>query len=111
MTMSVQITFRDIDHSDAVDDRIREHAERLGKKFGERATSLHVTLSAPHHSANKGRLYQFTLEFVVPKGEIVVRQGDGHGADHSHEDVYIALRDAFKSLERRTRDHFDKLST
>ena len=45
MTMSVQITFRDIDHSDAVDDRIREHAERLGKKFGERATSLHVTLS------------------------------------------------------------------
>ncbi|MGY9004639.1 MAG: hypothetical protein ACKVJQ_00845 [Alphaproteobacteria bacterium] len=47
----------------------------------------------------------------MPKGEIVVRQGDGHGADHSHEDVYIALRDAFKSLERRTRDHFDKLST
>lgn len=106
MAIPLQITFRDVDQSDAVEERIRERVERLEKRFGDRATSLHVTLSAPHHSKHKGRLYQFTLELVVPKGDVVINQGDG---DHAHEDVYVALRDAFNSLERRTEHHFEKM--
>ncbi len=110
MAIPVQITFRDIPQSDAVEARIRERAERLAK-FAERATSLHVIVSAPHARSqgpsHKGQLYQFTLELMMPKGEVVVHQGDK--GDHAHEDVYVAMRDAFEALERRAHEHLSKL--
>jgi ribosomal subunit interface protein len=105
MTIPTQITFRDIDPSEAIEARINERVARL-EKFAKRATGIHVTVAAPHQSGHKGKLYQFTLELLMPKGDIVVKQGDT--ADHAHEDVYVAMRDAFQALERRVHDHVDK---
>lgn len=36
---------------------------------------------------------------TVPEGEIVV--GRHNGRDNAHEDVYVALRDAFEALGRK----------
>jgi ribosomal subunit interface protein len=110
MGIPVQITFRDIPSSNAIEARIQKYAEKLDR-FTDRATSLHVIVAAPHARSqgpqHKGQLYQFTLELTLPKGDIVVRQGDT--GNHAHEDVYVAMRDAFKALERRTHEHFEKL--
>ena len=105
MAISVQITFRDIDPSDAIEARINDRVRRL-QRFAKRATGLHVTVAAPHHSGQKGKLYQFTLELLMPGRDIVVKQGDT--PNHAHEDVYVAMRDAFAALERRVHDHMDK---
>jgi ribosomal subunit interface protein len=105
MVIPVQITFRDIDPSEAVERRIHERVKRL-EKHASRATGLHVTLAAPHQSGHKGKIYQFTLELLLPKGDIVVRQGDT--PNHAHEDVYVAMRDAFQALERRVQNHVEK---
>ena len=105
MPIPVQITFRDIDPSDAIEARIQERVDRL-EKFAQRATGLNVTISAPHHHGHKGQLYQFTLELFMPAGDFVVRQGDT--PDHSHEDVYVAMRDAFQALERRVHETIEK---
>ena len=105
MAIPVQITFRDIDPSDAIEARIFERVKRL-EKFAARATGLHVTVAAPHQSGHKGQIYQFTLELLMPKGDIVVKQGDTQ--NHAHEDVYVAMRDAFSALERRVHDHIEK---
>lgn len=110
MAIPLQITFRDIDPSAAIEARIRERAKRLDK-FADRATGLHVIVAAPHArpqgSAHKDRAFQFTLELTLPKGEVVIRQGDKHV--HEHEDVYVAMRDAFDALERRTHQRLEKL--
>ncbi len=103
--LPVKITFHGVDHSEAVETRIRERAARLAK-FAPRATGLDVTVSAPHHHSRKGKLFQFTLDLHVPKGDIVVRQADT--TNHAHEDVYVALRDAFEALERQAREHNEK---
>lgn len=105
MAIPVNITFRDIDPSRAIEARINERARRL-EKFAQRATSLQVTVAAPHQSGHKGKLYQFTLELRMPKKDIVVRQGDT--SNHAHEDVYVAMRDAFSALERRVHEHVEK---
>lgn len=105
MALPVNITFRDIDPSPAVEARIHDRAKRL-EKFARRATSLQVTVAAPHQSGHKGTLYQFTLELRMPKKDIVVKQGDS--PNHAHEDVYVAMRDAFAALERQVRGHLEK---
>ncbi len=110
MALPVHITFRDIPQSDAIEAKIRKRAERL-ERFADRATSLHVIVSAPHARPqgvhHKGQLYHFTLELVMPKGDVVVRQGDT--GNHAHEDVYVAMRDAFAALERRANEHLERL--
>lgn len=105
MAIPVNITFRDIEPSPAVAARINHRVRRL-EKFAKRATSLQVTVAAPHQSGHKGKLYQFTLELRMPRKEIVVKQGDT--ANHAHEDVYVAMRDAFAALERRVHEHIAK---
>jgi hypothetical protein len=40
---------------------------------------------------------------VVPGGEIVVNRD--HDLDHAHEDVFVAMRDAFAAAARRLEDH------
>ncbi len=110
MAIPVRITFRDIPSSEAVEAKIHERAAKL-EKFAERATGLNVIVAAPHGRSQgptrKGQLYHFTLELLLPKGEVVVHKGDT--GDHSHEDIYVAMRDAFKALERRAQEHFAKL--
>jgi ribosomal subunit interface protein len=105
MAIPLQITFRDIEPSDAVEARINERVKRL-EKFASRATSLHVTVAAPHQSGHKGQMYQFTLELCLPGGDVVVRQGDS--PNRAHEDIYVAMRDAFLALERQVHDQSAK---
>lgn len=110
MAFPVQITFRDIPPSEAVEAKINKRVERL-QRFADRATSLHVIVAAPHARpqgvSHKGQIYQFTLELHMPKGDIVVHQDDN--PNHAHEDVYVAMRDAFAALERRVHEHLEKL--
>ena len=102
MQIPLQITFRDIDQSDAVEARIRERAAQL-EKFYDRITSCRVMVEAPHNSRNKGRLYHIRVDITVPGGEIVVRREPK--AHHAHEDVYVAIRDAFKAAQRQLQDY------
>jgi ribosomal subunit interface protein len=79
-------------HSDALDARIRDEAARL-EKFFPRLTSCRIVVAAPHHHQHRGELFAVHLDIGYPGGEAVV----GH---HQHEDVYVALRDAFLAARR-----------
>jgi ribosomal subunit interface protein len=98
----VQITFRGMDTSPAVEARIREKVKKL-ETFHERITSCRVVVEAPHRRHQKGRLYLVSVDVTVPGGELVVNTGKRF--NHSHEDVYVALRDAFNAMRRQLEDH------
>ncbi len=88
--------------SPAVDARIRERAARL-ERFHDRIGGCHVTVQAPHQHHHKGQLYEVRLRVHVAGAEIVIdREGS---QDHAHEDVYVAVRDAFDAAERKLEDH------
>ncbi len=98
MEIPVQVTFRGMDPSPAVEARAREMAERL-KRHRDRITSCRVVIEAPHRHHHKGKLYTVAIDVTYPGGEVVANRGKRF--DHSHEDVYVAIRDAFKAMRRR----------
>lgn len=103
MQLPLQITFRDMEHSDAVEAAIREKAAKL-EQFYDQIMSCRVVVEAPHAHQHKGRLFQIRIDLTVPEGELLVNH-EHHHQDHSHEDVYVALRDAFNAMQRQLQDH------
>jgi len=98
----VQITFRGMDTSPAVEARILEKAAKLDT-FYDRIMSCRVVVEAPHKRHHKGRLFLVTIDVTVPGSELVVNTGKRF--NHSHEDVYVAVRDAFNAMRRQLETH------
>jgi ribosomal subunit interface protein len=105
MDVPLQISFRGVDHSDAVEQNIRERAQKF-ERFYDHIVACHVVVEAPHQHHHKGGLFRVKLDITVPDGELIVsRNPDQH---HAHEDVYVALRDAFKAARRQLEDYARK---
>ena len=51
----------------------------------------------------KGKLYAVHIDLTVPDRKIAVTRSGPK--DHAHEDVYVALRDAFNAATRMLEDH------
>lgn len=107
MTFPVQITFRDIETSDAVAARIEERAKRL-ERINKRIVGCHVVVAAPHRHAHKGTLYSIQIDLTLPGGELVVNRE--HHDKHAHEDAYVAIRDAFNAMEKQLKGRTESLS-
>lgn len=106
MQMPLRITFREMPVSPAVEARVRERAAAL-ERFHARITSCHVVIEAHHRHQQQGRLFHVTVHVVVPEGEVVITRDPA--AHHAHEDVYVAVRDAFDAAERRLQDRVRRL--
>lgn len=102
MDQQVQITFRDVPPSAAVEARIREEADAL-RHYDDRIVRCRVVVELPHRHHHQGRLYGIRIDLTIPGREIVT--GTGADADHAHEDVYVAIRDAFEAARRQLQDH------
>jgi cold shock CspA family protein/ribosome-associated translation inhibitor RaiA len=105
MQIPVEITFRDIEKSDAVEARIRDWVDKLERVY-DRITRCEVVIGQPHHRHRKGNPFSITIRLTVPGGEVV--SSHDPGPDGAHEDVYVALRDAFTACRRQLEDHVRK---
>ncbi len=106
MQQPIQITFRSIDHSDAIESAIRSKAEKLEALFDD-IISCQAVIEAPHKHHHKGRHYQVKLSIAVPGKELIVKRApDKHDA---HEDPYVAIRDAFEAARRQLKEYVDKI--
>ena len=102
MQFPLQITFRHMDSSEAVAARIRERAGEL-ERFFDRIMSCRVVVECRHPRRQQGNLFRVRVDLKVPGREIVV--GRDPAAHHAHEDVYVAIRDAFDAARRLLEDH------
>lgn len=102
MQIPLQISFRNMTSSEAVAARIRERAEEI-ERFCDRITSCRVVVEAPHRHQHQGRIYHVRVDITVPGEEVVVKRDPS--AHHAHEDVYVAIRDAFDAARRQLEDH------
>ena len=101
MQIPLQITFRDMEQSDAIEKAVRDKAKKL-EQFTD-IMSCQVAVEMINKHQNKGTLYHVSINLTVPSGEIVVSRD--HGIDHSHEDIYVAIRDSFDAARRQLQDH------
>ena len=105
MISDTQVVFRGIDHSEAVEEAVQRRAEKLAR-YTDQIQSLRVTLESPHNNHHKGKVYHVGVEAFIPNHDIVVNH-DQHDK-HSHEDIYIAIRDTFDAVERRIKEIAEK---
>ena len=102
MMIPVEVTFRNIGHSDAIAAAVRERAEKLDK-FHPRITSCRVMVETLHRRPRTaGTVYRVRVDVRVPGGEVVAH--DEPPPQRFHEDVYIAIRDAFDRVRRELED-------
>ncbi len=98
----LQITFRHMEHSDAVESKIREQAKKLETLY-DHILSCHVVVEAPSKHHHKGQNYSIHLDITVPDKELVVDRNPSSRTNHA--DIYIAIRDAFDAARRRLEDY------
>ena len=101
MQVPLQITLRDIKHSDALEAHIREKVDNL-EEFFDRIVACRVVVELPHKHHHQGKQFNVRIDIGVPGSEIVVNR------DHA-EDVYVALRDAFDAAKRQLEDYARKI--
>lgn len=105
MQLPLQVTFRHMETSEALLADIEEKAAKLDR-FSDHIMACRVVVEAPHQHHHKGNLYRIAIDLTVPGGEIVAsRSADEH---HAHEDVYVAVRDAFNAVQRQLEDFVTK---
>ncbi|MDJ0957951.1 MAG: HPF/RaiA family ribosome-associated protein [Arenicellales bacterium] len=102
MQIPLQITYRNMQQSDAIDAKVKDKAKKL-ERFAEHITSCRVTIEAPHKHQRKGKTYAVKVDITLPGDEIVAtRHPDQHKA---HQDIYVAVRDAFDASRRQLEDY------
>jgi ribosomal subunit interface protein len=105
MQVPVQVTFRDMPVSDAVEAACWDEAAKLERYF-ERITSCRIVVAASHRRHQKGNLFEIRIVLSVPGRELVVnREPPAH---HEDEDVYVAIREAFDTTRRQLEDYVDR---
>ncbi|MDR0780133.1 MAG: ribosome-associated translation inhibitor RaiA [Pseudomonadales bacterium] len=105
MISDTQVVFRGLDHSPAVEEAVHKRVAKL-ERYSDEIQSLRVILEAPHNNHHKGKVYHVGVEALIPNHDIMVTH-DQHDK-HSHEDIYVAVRDAFDALERRLKAVYEK---
>ena len=105
MISDTQVVFRGIDHSQAVEEAVQKRAEKL-ERYSDQIQSLRVTLDSPHNNHHKGKVYHVGVEAFLPNHDIVVNHGQHD--KHSHEDIYVAIRDSFDAVERQIKEFYEK---
>ncbi len=101
MQIPLQITIRDVEHSEALEKHIRDKAKKLDEFFNH-IMSCRVVVEVPHKHHQQGKQFNVRIDIGVAGSEIVVNR------DHA-EDVYVALRDAFDAAKRQVEEYARKL--
>jgi cold shock CspA family protein/ribosome-associated translation inhibitor RaiA len=123
MQLPIQITFRNMDSSPAVEARVREEVEKLSE-FYDSIMGCRVMVEIPHQHRQQGKRFHIRIDLTVPGGEIVVKHEPSlhvsiqrTGTEKRmkeqeiaapHKDIYVAIRDVFKAARRRLQDYARK---
>jgi hypothetical protein len=126
MQIPLQITFRNMPRSSAIEENIREKTDKL-ESFFDGITSCRVIVEAPHRHHYKGKAYVVRIDMSVPGDELVVNRApkrldpvtppdpqeletawaESHEPSKhaAHEDIYVTIRDAFNAAGRKLQDY------
>lgn len=97
MQVPSQITVRNIEETEAIESRIRDKIAKLGR-FYNHITFCKVVVDVPEKRKHQGKLFNVRIDIDVPGKQLVIKRD-------LHEDLYVAIRDAFKAAARQLEDY------
>lgn len=98
MESPIQYTWRGFDHTESQAELVRTHAEKL-LQFHPAIERMRVTVERAQHRRHHGDLFEVRLHITIPGEDVQVN----HHSDqaHDHEDLRVAVRDAFQAARRQ----------
>lgn len=120
MKSQLQITFRNMEPSNEIEEWIRAEAAKLDLLYSQ-LMRCRVMVEIPHRHHRTGSPYHIRIDLTVPQGEIVVKRepslsagarrlGERQIKKHAevkipHKNLRIAIDEAFKAAGRRLQDY------
>ena len=98
MSNEFQIVYHNIEQSDSITEAVQKRVDKL-RRYCSDIIGGRVVLDCPHNNHHKGKVYSVALELQTPNKPVMVTQ-EQHD-NHAHEDLYVAIRDAFNAAERQ----------
>jgi cold shock CspA family protein/ribosome-associated translation inhibitor RaiA len=106
MEYPTQIVFHNMQASEFIEKVALEKADKLLELY-PKIIHCRVMIESPHRHSHQGQLFHVRIILKVPEDDIVItRQPD---LEAQHEDVYVALRDAFDAAKRRLKQYHGKI--
>lgn len=102
MDSPLQVIFVNLDHSQAVEELIREKSRRL-ERYYKHIIDARVIIGLDDRRHHKGNLYRVTIEVNVPGQRLVVSKSPGTRT--RHEDLLPTINDAFRAMIRQLEDY------
>jgi ribosomal subunit interface protein len=94
MKPAVDVVYRDLDSSAALNDIILKKLEKLNR-YTDQIVHSRVVLDAPHQHKHKGKQYRASIELDIKGHPVAFTQDD--------ESIHVAVRDVFSSAERKVK--------
>ncbi len=120
MKTGLQVTFRNMAPSVAVEEWIHAEAAKL-ESFYNSIMSCRVAVEVPHRHRRRGSPHHVRIDLTLPKGEIVVKRestlasrvrhlGEARlkkqlETKAQHKNLRLAINDAFKAAGRQLQDY------
>ena len=95
-----------MESSEALSARISEHAAKLAQ-FYDGITRCDVLVEIPHRHKTAGRLFHVRVHLHLKGADLIVSRDPG--IEDTHEDPYLAVRDAFVTARRQVQNVVDRL--
>ncbi len=106
MQLPVEISYRGVEKSDAIDDLIRTKAARLDR-FCDHISRCDVAVEHPNQQQSSGNPFRVRIDLTVPPNHELV--ADERQSEHEmHEPLTKIINDAFKTMERQLKDLVEK---
>jgi cold shock CspA family protein/ribosome-associated translation inhibitor RaiA len=103
MAIPLELVFRDITpYEEAVEAEVRKRAEKL-ERFFPLIVNCRVVVEKPHKHHKGGNIYMVKIDLTVPEKKLVVNRE--HPMRKSHEDIFVAIRDAFDAARRQLEEY------
>ncbi len=99
MQVPLEVSFRGIHKSDAIESLIREKADKLAR-LCDHLMSCRVAVEKPQLHLHSGNPYRVRIDMTVSPGhELVVKREPGKG--NMHDPLDVVIRDAFNTATRQ----------
>jgi ribosomal subunit interface protein len=92
----IQITFRSIPHSSAVEYHINKHFKKISRIYNK-VNNCKVVIDTEQKSKHKGKLFGISIYMTIPGHELVCKK--------QNQNVYVAIREVFHGLEKLLKKH------
>mgnify|MGYP001602625594 CR=1 FL=1 len=94
MKPAVDVIYRDLDSSAALNEIITKKLEKLNR-YTDQIVHSRVVLDTPHNHKHKGKQFRASIELDIKGHPVAIT--------HDDESIHVAVRDAFSSAERKVK--------